>query len=562
MSVQTYGLDLSKYPKVSQLEVELLMVAEKDPSKFSGMSRDRHIKHVIQLIWPDVIRSWNDWNEMALWAWTNYNEIGVTGCASAGKTFTFTLLSIVEYLARPMATRVALTSATVKSLRGRVWAEAMRFIRPVSPLFGLNVVDSQTKIQFQKGDDRSAIMALAVESGSIEKAVGTLQGVHLPRMIIMVDEAAQTNPAIFSARANLAVGTDFYHFIAIANASSQFDSHGLFCEPRMGWNSIQDDDEHWETKSGICVRFDGLKSPNIKAGKTIYPYLFGIDNVNTIRSVFGEGSLEWNSYCRGMWSKSGAKNTILDQATINEGVARDKVIWTGGDLVQIAALDPAFTTDGDDCIIRFATMGKAVDGEMMLSLGDIIRIQLMESDNYPLAYQVADQTIQELVKRNIDPENFAIDATGAGAAIADIIQQRWKNGFRRVSFGGSPSDTPISMEDSRSAREIYANRVSQLWGQIRTIIMAGRLRGLDDLTARELCARIYTLRNEKTLLESKKDLKKRTKGGSPDRADALSLLVDLFVNNNGLGNAVGYGGEDDPEWENFILDNDLESDYS
>jgi len=562
MSVQTYGLDLSKYPKVSQLEVELLMVAEKDPSKFSGMSRDRHIKHVIQLIWPDVIRSWNDWNEMALWAWTNYNEIGVTGCASAGKTFTFTLLSIVEYLARPMATRVALTSATVKSLRGRVWAEAMRFIRPVSPLFGLNVVDSQTKIQFQKGDDRSAIMALAVESGSIEKAVGTLQGVHLPRMIIMVDEAAQTNPAIFSARANLAVGTDFYHFIAIANASSQFDSHGLFCEPRMGWNSIQDDDEHWETKSGICVRFDGLKSPNIKAGKTIYPYLFGIDNVNTIRSVFGEGSLERNSYCRGMWSKSGAKNTILDQATINEGGARDKVIWTGGDLVQIAALDPAFTTDGDDCIIRFATMGKAVDGEMMLSLGDIIRIQLMESDNYPLAYQVADQTIQELVKRNIDPENFAIDATGAGAAIADIIQQRWKNGFRRVSFGGSPSDTPISMEDSRSAREIYANRVSQLWGQIRTIIMAGRLRGLDDLTARELCARIYTLRNEKTLLESKKDLKKRTKGGSPDRADALSLLVYLFVNNNGLGNAVGYGGEDDPEWENFILDNDLESDYS
>ena len=198
----------------------------------------------------------------------------------------------------------------------------------------------------------------------------------------------------------------------------------------------------------------------------------------------------------------------------------------------------------------------------MLSLGDIIRIQLMESDNYPLAYQVADQTIQELVKRNIDPENFAIDATGAGAAIADIIQQRWKNGFRRVSFGGSPSDTPISMEDSRSAKEIYANRVSQLWGQIRTIIMAGRLRGLDDLTARELCARIYTLRNEKTLLESKKDLKKRTKGGSPDRADALSLLVDLFVNNNGLGNAVGYGGEDDPDWENFVLDNEFESDYS
>ena len=272
------------------------MVGAKDPSTYSGLSRGQHIKHCIAMLWPDVIRSWNDWNELALWAWTNYDEIGVTGCAAAGKTFTFTLLSLVEYLAKPMATRVALTSTTVPSLRGRIWSEMMRFVRPAVPLFGLNVVDSQTKIQFQRGDDRSSIIALAVDSGAVEQAVGKLQGVHLPRMVVMVDEAAQTNPAVYSARANLEVGTDFYHFIAIANASSMYDPHGLFCEPRMGWRSIGDDDEHWETKSGICVRFDGLKSPNIKAGKTIYPYLFGQENVDTIKKNFGEGSLEWSSY--------------------------------------------------------------------------------------------------------------------------------------------------------------------------------------------------------------------------------------------------------------------------
>jgi len=562
MSLQTYGLDLSAFPQVSQLEVELLMVADKDPSVYSGLSRGQHIKHCIGMLWPHVMASWNDWNELALWAWTNYEEIGVTGCAAAGKTFTFTLLSLIEFLAKPMATRVALTSTTVPSLRGRIWSEMMRFTLPVHPLFGLNIVDSQTKIQFQKGDDRSAIIAVAVDSGAVEQAVGKLQGVHLPRMVIVVDEAAQTNPAIFSARANLQVGTDFYHFIAIANASSMFDPHGLFCEPRMGWGSLNDDDEYWETKTGVCVRFDGLKSPNVKAGRTLYPYLFAQENIDIIKKNYGEGSLEWNSYCRGMWSKGGVRNTILDAPTIADGGAREKAVWADGNIRKIAALDPAFTTDGDECILRIGNVGKTIDNEITLDLGETIRLSLQESDDYPIFYQIADQTIDVLKRHEIKPQDFAIDATGAGAGIADIISQRWQGGFIRVSFGGGPTDVAVSMEDNRSAKDVYSNRVSQLWGQMRSVIMAGRMRGLDDQTARELCARIYSLKNEKMLIESKRELKKRTKGGSPDRADALSLLVDLFIHQSGLGAALGDDPADDEDWENFVLENQLESSYS
>lgn len=560
MALQTYGLDFSKLPSITQLEIELMMVADSDPSRITNLSRGQHIKHVLKMLWPQVMESWNDWNELALWAWTNHKEIGVTGCASAGKTFTFTLLCLVEYLAKPMGTRVSLTSTTVPTLRGRVWAEMMRFTRPVAPLFGLNIVDSQTKIQFQKGDDRSSIIAVAVESGSIEHAVGRLQGVHLPRMVIMVDEAAQTNPAIFSARANLQTGTNFYRFVAIANASSMFDAHGLFCEPAMGWGSIQDDDEFWETKTGICIRFDGLKSPNVKAGRLVYPYLFSLDNIDSIRKTSGEGSLEWNSYVRGMWSKSGVRNTIVDSAMIQEGQARDKVVWAGGGIKTVAALDPAFTTEGDDCILRLAQYGKATDDDVMLNLTECIKLNLQESDSYPIFYQIADQTIEILKKHKIEPENFAVDTTGAGAGVADIISQRWANGFKRVSFGGAATDSAISMEDDRPARSVYANRVTQLWGQIKSIIMAGRLRGLDDITARELCARIYTLKNERMLIESKKDLKKRTKGSSPDRADALALLCEVFMDNNGMGNALANEGTDE-DFEKFFLDNVLEEDY-
>jgi hypothetical protein len=161
----------------------------------------------------------------------------------------------------------------------------------------------------------------------------------------------------------------------------------------------------------------------------------------------------------------------------------------------------------------------------------------------------------------VKPEDFALDATGAGAGIADIISQRWQSGFVRVSFGGAATDAPISVEDNRPAKQVYANRVTQLWGQIKVIVMGGRLRGLDDQTARELCARIYTLKNERTLLESKKDLKKRTKGNSPDRADALALLAELFVAQNGIGDASGSQEQNSEEWEKYALDHEIEADY-
>jgi hypothetical protein len=263
----------------------------------------------------------------------------------------------------------------------------------------------------------------------------------------------------------------------------------------------------------------------------------------------------------GMWSKSGARNTILDSAMIAEGKAREKIIWAGGGIKTIAALDPAFTTDGDDCILRFAKIGKADDNQVMIELTDIVRLNLMDDPNYPLFYQVADQTISELEKRAVRPEDFALDATGAGAGIADIISQRWQNGFMRVTFGGAATDAAISVEDPRPAKQVYSNRVTQLWSQIKVVVMAGRMRGMDDQTARELCARIYSLKNEKTLLASKKDLKKRTKGSSPDRADALSLLVELFVNQNGLGNATASQSQNFEDWDQIVLENSIDPSY-
>jgi hypothetical protein len=280
----------------------------------------------------------------------------MTGCASAHKTFMFTLLALNEWMGAPNKTRVVLCAPTVPSLRGRIWARLKEdyeeFQRSIRSTLPFNLVDSKTTLQCKRGDDEHAITAVAVESGSIEKAIGRIQGYHPERQIMIVDEAAQTEPAVFFARANLKTANGFWRFAAIANASDQFDAHGQFCEPKDGWNSITVNDEMWRTKTGVCIHFDGLKSPNVVEPKAKYPKLFAQRDIDRYRSENGENSREWWMYVRGFWPPTGLSDTILDAATITAGNARGTAQWVGT-VFKKAFLDPAFTAGGDRCILRF-----------------------------------------------------------------------------------------------------------------------------------------------------------------------------------------------------------------
>lgn len=547
-----YGLNPKKLPRtISQVEIELLYAAAQSPELMGGLKREEHIKNVVKLLYPWVWQYWHEWNELCLWAWCNYEEIGATGCASAHKTFSFSLFSFIEWLAKPTATTVLLTSTTIGALRGRIWNEIRRFYDQASLQFGYNVIDSLQKIQYDKGNDKFAIRGIAVNSGDIEQAIGNIQGIHPERMIMGVDEAAQTPPAIFTARANLAVGTKLYRFYAIANAVDQYDAHGRFCEPKNGWSSITADYEFWETKTGVCLHFDGLKSPNVKRQTTYFPSLFSQKEIDSTKKNFGENSLEWWSYVRGFWAPKGVRNTILDAAMINEGKAKEKAVWYDDlEIVNYAALDPSFTSGGDKCILRFGRGGRFVDGQKGLELGEIIQIHLIESTEVPLNYQIAIRVKEELTKRNIKPENFSMDATAA-SGLADIISQIFSPSFHRVNFGTSPTNDVASPEDRRPANKVYDNRVAQLWFNVSRLCGLGRLKNLDDDTAHEFCTRQYSLKGEKYYIESKKEMKARTGGTSPDNADAAALVVDNFLRKNSIS-ALQEQKTGNEDWESVV----------
>lgn len=485
-------------------------------------------------------------------------------CASAHKTFFFSLLTLTEFLAAPNRTRAILSAPTVPALRGGVWArikEAYGGIQQsVKSRFPYNMLDSKTTLQFKKGDDENAVIAVAVDSGSIESAIGKIQGKHPGRVVMLVDEAAQTQPAIFTARANLRTATDFFRFVAVANAVDQFDAHGVFCEPKDGWSTISDADESWETKTGICLHFDGLKSPNVKAGEKKYPKLFSQTDIESTRTNFGENSLEWWMYVRGFWPPTGIRSTFMDGAMIQSGLAMKSAQWLTG-FTKKAFLDPAFTSGGDRCILRFAKMGEFIEGYRGMELWDRVHIKLVESPDNPVNYQIADRIIEECQERGLHPADFGMDVTSA-SGLADIIEQRWGRGIVRLSFGGASSDRPMSRTDTRPAKQLCSNKVTELWNRASKMVQEKSIRGLDAQTAREFCTRQFTMTGEKKKAESKEDMKKRTKGVSPDDADPVAGLCDMFYGEHGEGGGTSIDMNFINEWNKVAASKRIKSSYA
>lgn len=556
-AVKTSGLRDYGYefpiPPSNQLEIEMwgFVLPNQEPEQKAA-----HFKNIVGCIYPWA--HWTDWNELCLWAWCNYQEISSAGCAAASKTWTFTLLACMEFFCAPAKTGVVMSSATVPSLRTRLWPRVKDFYRrfTVPTKDGLketcwpyHLVDSKTQIQLAKGDDEHSIRAVAVDSGSIEQAIGKFIGSHPGRVVMVVDEAAQTKPAVFEARSNLSVGTTFFRFVILSNPVGQFDAHGKFSEPKRGWSTVSANDESWETKTGICLHFDGLKSPNVLAGYKKYDKIFSLEDIERIRNQSGgkENTLAWWSQVRGFWPPAGVSNTVLDAASIITGLAREKAVWQGAIRI-IATLDPAFTTGGDRCVLRFFKLGKLIEGQFGMDLSERIEIHLDASGTIPINYQIANFVIAECTKRKVPPEDFSLDSTSA-SGLADIIAQLWSPAIRRVGFGGKATERSVGFGDTRRACDVYSNRVAELWFSFAKMVDAKCVRGLDDETAQEFCTRQYTLKGERLVLETKREMKERTNGTSPDFADPAAIAADYFRDLHGEDGGVPAVPQQQDDWK-------------
>lgn len=508
---------------------------------------------------------WHAWTNKIVEAGCRYRWIGLSGCSNSCKTFNSAGFAAVWWLADPTNSSVIFCSTTMKMLRKRGWAEIRSFNNVIDRIGGYgNFVDSRTLWQAEQGDDKHAIFGKAVCEGDTNKAAADIQGIHTKRQLIVIDEAEAVPAAIWKACANLYgycvdVGGEFV-LMALANARRRLSQFGRFIEPEGGWNSVSVDSDDWfskpqmDGKRAIVLRFDFRKSPNVVEGKMVSRHLPSKHRVEgrlaALKARGGENDPDHWAYDLGFPAPEGLTKTVFTETLIAKHDGYGKHKFTGVNFRIIGAFDQAFG-GGDRPALRFAALGEIDGGKMGIEWMEAIILYVDATSAEPVRYQLKTKLQEhcESVKyRNQTyrclPEDFAIDCTGDGG-LADICQQEWSNKINRIMFSASASDTPVSHEDERSAKEAFLNKRVEMYFRTRDALIAGQLKGIDKDTADELCnleelveKADGTVRPRKTL-QSKKEYKLKYQV-SPDLSDCGVMLTEVARLKGFMLAAVGF----------------------
>ncbi len=507
-----------------------------------------HLARAIDQLWnaqqPDAFM-WNEWSELMMQTFCEEEWITITAAAAAWKTTSAALFCLASWYSSPHDTVVICTSTTLPGLRRRIWKEITRYWR-IQPCMG-HPIQSQNCIQWRKGSDDAGIFGIACDIGEINKAVGKIIGFHAPNVVVVVDEMPYTSEAIVEACTNLRTGCERFKFIGLGNADDPSDPHGRACEPENGWDSINPEMQSWRTRRGICLHLDARESPNVKAGKILYPGLVNQQDIDNTIHDYGEDSPQFWAQRRGFWAPEGVQKTVLSWPMLTKFKAMEKPVWISG-FSQGAALDPSFE-GRDRCVLRFLKCGEIeVDGQPRLTvdLGEYTLLKVKASqnpDDEDIHYQIMRQCRDECEKRGIEPNMFAYDSTGEGGGLGSIIAREWSPRILGVEFGGKASDRPVSEINPRPSHQEYFNKVTELWiGGIKVLVMNGQVRGMDRDTANEFCKRQYEMKGKLMMVETKTKMKARM-GRSPDLADSAVIGVELFRTRMGLMTASGVIGK-------------------
>lgn len=498
---------------------------------FVNVLAQGNYKDAARIAWPWFKQ--NEWSDKIWAAIEKYDRLCIMGHGSASKTFTASIWFLLDWICHANTTALILTSSTISSMDRRIWADfKILWSKSMVDLSGIaQILDAKRMIRQSITEGKAAVHAVAAEADDAETKI---QGLHMPRNRVVVDEA--DNPyssSIWPALTNL--GTSGHlKAVALANPCDKNSEFGFHCEPVEGWDSLDPEHHHeWESKLGWHVlRLDGLDSPNIRAGKDIYPFLLSNQAVIETRDNKGTNSPEWWTMIRAFYPPEGLISTIFPGGLISR--CNKPILWYGT-TQNIAFCDPAFE-GGDSCVVCLGKMGRFMENPERTGIEVFKFIKIKRKDmTKTLAFDFADQIVAILKSHNIIPPRFGIDTTGTQGPFADIIEEKLGKGILRVSFGLTPSNRRVTNEDTGTAKERYKNFVTELWYVAREWCRLGLVfinNAPRDLRI-QLESRRYTLKGkdnstgrEVIMAEPKKEMKSRGLS-SPDEGDAFCGLIHL-----------------------------------
>lgn len=538
--LHAYGWTWDKKNAPTLLRMNLKAFRDGRTPKEGGLGKLGHYINCVDLLWNEdhsrIKIEWHPWAQEFAKAACENSVLAVGGCASSGKTFSAAAWSLVNWLCDPFETMVLVTSTSLKDSKKRVWGDITNMFNAIPGLPGklvpsMGLIRTTDPSGKREASDKCGLALIAGEKKREKEAVGKLIGFKAQRVFVVADELPELSEALIDAYFGNITKNPVSGLVGLGNPSTFFDAFGRLSEPKEGWDSVSENDHEWETKSGKFIRFDGFRSPNLDAGYDKYPYLFRQKNLDDDVARYGENSAIVWRMDRGYFSPIGNEDCIYSSGDIVKYKAMRgmKGQWSEPPTI-VAALDPSFTTGGDRTMLVIGEYGKSIDGMKTLCYKKFILItEDAGNKDEPRNFQIARQVVAHLRKEQVSISHFAMDTTGAGDVLADIIVTMMGKGFHRVTFSGAASELPLSNFDDTPANEKYTNRVTEIWFSGRDLIQTGQLKGITTEMAAEMVARRYTVAkgsSARVTAETKPDMKART-GSSPDIADAGFILLSL-----------------------------------
>jgi len=520
---------------------------------------------VHDLFWPDRALTWNSWTDRRFQAHCeDYQEIVLAGGAATGKSEDTAKIAIIFWQSDPLNNTAIITSTTLQAVAKRIWGYVARLTdlaqqnlikQGFDPIPGKITRGVSPKIIHEQAKDHlHGMFAAAVPEGADDGVISNIIGTHPAHGLMMVlDESTDMNPVIAKSFSNLRKGVHFFQVWAIGNSKSKNDLHGAMATPKVGWENIDPTRNWiWETnrEKGVCLYFYPYDSPAITEPDPIRRqhirdanFLPTEASLANEEKIFNPQSDAFFRFVLGFWKKENTENVVLSEPFIKENQIFANTEFSGlNPLTVVAGLDAAIQTGGTNCVLRLAVMGQSASGSMVLDYrGDelLFRIPIFGNSSRSSEEQVVTRVLEILRYHGCPLRNLAIDTTGIGRVFP---------GFLKVASGGN--EIPLGITSVRPKTKgdlvtekdpnIIAFSPSELWFKFKNYVLNRQIRGMDQLSGKQMMNRLIHQKNGKLVLETKEEYKNRMSiidpilATSPDEADAAILCAHAAILRAGL----------------------------
>lgn len=484
--------------------------------------------HFVDLVWGALLSS---------------SEVLVQGAGAVGKSYNIAILYLLKFAQDPRWTCIKVLSVTQKHAKTNIFAH-MKNLHQQS-IIGLpgEVLSDIIDV----GDDKQGIQLSAIPQG--EDGSGRLRGFHpvprpnthpqfgnLSRVFALLDECEEIPGGVWEDIDNmLSTKFDIEH-VQVAGATNPKNRNskvGLLCEPEGGWGTVCiDGSERWKSKRGWdIVRLDGAECENVKQKRIVYEGLLSWEGYKRLL-LAGDKDPTYYTMGRGWFPEDTVELTVIPSSFIDR--AKREYVFAGP-TVFCGALDVALE-GGDAPIFTVGKFGEVIGDNIegmyeKPKFGVQVEQQIRFKNGDTV--QIVNQTRDAAKALSIGHEWLAVDCTGNGAGVHDLLKLVYGPSVLGVNYGMAATDRRVLDDDTRLANEMYHKIVTELFFSMRKYIEFGYLMFSEtvnmDMLVKELTTRKFKQHGKGlVLVESKKEYMKRTLNPSPDHADSLAILVHLI----------------------------------